>query len=190
MKADKPESERTAAARLTIAMGYVVTRDMIRHWKKNGYCLTDLAKLKRSIRNQERLPRASDTVVDDDEVVVPVDPSAEIQPGQLSIDVELGALQAKLLRATDYNEARTIRTQIAGVKDVIKTLRDQDYYVTKESQLRRGILVGQTIKSLVLKIPSELPQMIIGLDYPDAMVKCEDYAYSILAELAEAELRS
>lgn len=59
-------------------------------------------------------------------------------------------------------------------------------YVTRESQIRDGMATGEAIKALVLKIPSDLPQMIIGLDYPDAVARCEDYAYQILTSLAEA----
>jgi hypothetical protein len=33
----------------------------------------------------------------------------------------------------------------------------------------------------------DLPQMIIGLDYADAVERCEDYAYGILTSLAEAQ---
>lgn len=169
-------------------MGFVVTREMIRSWKRKGRDLMDVPKLKRDLRNQERQPKgakatAAEESDSEDVVTIPPDEPTDL----MSIDAELRSLQKKLIAAQDYDSARTIRTQIAGVKDVIKTLREQGYYVTQESQMRRGILIGQTIKSLVLKIPAELPQMVIGLEYADAVLKCEDYAYSILTELAAAE---
>jgi len=60
-------------------------------------------------------------------------------------------------------------------------------YVTKESQLRAGLAVGQLIKELVLKIPAELPQALIGLEYSEAVKRCEDYADLILATLADVQ---
>lgn len=184
--AGKPQAGSLASesARLSVALGRVVTKEEIRWWKKKGYPLDDVPKLKRKLRDQERQRKPSTESTGDESEV---DPFADAPPSGLTIEVELGALQSKLIASTDYETARTIRTQIAGVKDVIKTLRDQGFYVTQESQIRRGLAIGQAIKSLVLKIPSDLPQQIVGLDYPDAVAKCEDYAYSILTELAAAE---
>jgi hypothetical protein len=179
-------SERSIAARLTAELGIVVTRKCIQEWTKKGYPLDDTAALKRKLRNQERQRKPEAPAAEPDESLD--DEQDEAAPtASLDIDAELKTLQSKLILAGDYEEARTIRTQIAGVKDVLKALREQSYYVTQESQIRRGLAVGQAIKSLVLKIPAELPQMIIGLEYADAVAKCEDYAYSILTELAAAE---
>jgi len=60
---------------------------------------------------------------------------------------------------------------------------EEGRYVTNESQEREGLEAGQIIKQLVLKIPSDLPQILVGLDYPDAVKKCEDYAYDMLNEM-------
>lgn len=165
----------------------VVTRKCIQEWRAKGYPLDDTAALKKKLRNQERSRKSTETKPlgeGDDEV--PGDLAGDLAGG-VQIEAELKKLQVKLLKAEDYEAARTIRMQIAGVKDVLKALREQGYYVTQESQIRHGLMIGQTIKSLVLKIPAELPQMVIGLEYPEAVVKCEDYAYAILAELATAE---
>ena len=63
----------------------------------------------------------------------------------------------------------------------------QGEYVTKESQIREGLLVSQVIRAQILKIPADLPQSIIGLEYSDAVIRCEQFADHMLAELYEAE---
>lgn len=102
------------------------------------------------------------------------------------IETELIELRAKLLLAENYQAARTYRVQISGVKDVLREMRLQEYYVTKESQIDAGLSMGQAIKSLILKIPAELPQMVVGLEYAEVLEKLEDYAYSMLTGLEAA----
>lgn len=175
------QSLRSIAARLSVEFGEPVTQKSVRVWKDKGYPLDDTEELKRRLRNQERVPGiAKDKAVPDES-----EDESDASPSSLDIDGELKRLQSKLLKAQDYESARTIRMQIAGVRDVLKSLREQGYYVTKESQIRDGMTTGEAIKALVLKIPSDLPQQIIGLDYADAVSKCEDYAYGILTSLAE-----
>lgn len=66
-------------------------------------------------------------------------------------------------------------------------LVEEGRYVTKESQEREGLAAGQIIKSLILKIPADLPQILVGLEYPEAVKKCEDYAYQILTEISDSK---
>tara|TARA_R110002110_G_C13189034_1_gene694311 strand:+ start:65 stop:637 length:573 start_codon:yes stop_codon:yes gene_type:complete len=178
------ESVRAIAARLSIEMGRAVTQKAVRVWQEKGYPVNDTLALERKLRNQERSPKKT---VDDSEPDDDTSDQEKAEKAHLDIEAELRTLQRKLIEAKDYDDARTIKTQIAGVRDVLKSLREQEYYVTKESQLRRGIFIGQTIKSLVLKIPAELPQATVGLEYAENQARCEDYAYSILTQLTEAE---
>ena len=184
--AGKPQdtSNRAIAARLSIELGRIVTEKCIKVWRVKGYDLTDIPALRKAIANQERGPKKIKPAVSPDE---PEKLAEEPATDHLDVEYELKQLQRRLIQADSYEDARTIRMQIAGVRDVLKSLREQGHYVTKESQIREGMATGQTIKSLVLKIPAELPQQLVGLDYPDAVTKCEDYAYSILTALSEAE---
>ena len=177
------DSVRAIAARLSIEMGRAVTQKAVRVWQEKDYPVNDTEALERKLRNQERAPRKTDDRGADE------DDTSQEEAGKthLDIEAELRNLQRKLIDADSYDDARTIKTQIAGVRDVLKSLREQEYYVTKESQLRRGLFIGQTIKSLVLKIPAELPQATVGLEYAENQARCEDYAYSILTQLTEAE---
>lgn len=187
--AGKPsdKSLRAIAARLSVELGRFVTEKAVKVWREKGYPLNDPVELEKKLRNQERAPKktGADPVENGDETpsLAGDRPATE----HLDIDHELKQLQRKLLKAADYESARTIRMQIAGVRDVLKSLREQGHYVTKESQIREGMATGEAIKALVLKIPSDLPQMVIGLDYADAVERCEDYAYGILTSLSEAQ---
>lgn len=184
--AGKPSStsNRAIAARLTVALNRIVTEKCVKVWRANGYPLDDIPELEKRLRNQERAPKKIKPPEDPD---TPKPPGDDDTPEILNIEAELQKLQSKLILAEDYEAARTIRVQIAGVRDVLKSLREQGHYVTKESQIREGMATGQAIKSLVLKIPAELPQQLVGLDYPAAVEKCEDYAFGILTSLAESE---
>lgn len=191
--AGKPsdKSLRAIAARLTIALDRVVTEKCVKVWRSKNYPLDDPVALEKKLLNQERAPkkrRPSSKNLPPDTPPIAGDEQPE-PPATEHIDIEheLKQLQRKLLKAKYYEDARTIRMQIAGVRDVLKSLREQLYYVTKESQIRDGMATGQAIKALVLKIPSELPQMIVGLDYPDIVAKCEDYSFGILTALAESK---
>lgn len=191
--AGKPSqnSVRAIAARLTVELNRVVTQKAVKVWKQKGYQLDDPVALEKKLRNQERAPRKRKPAVEDappeNTPLAGDEPPEPPATDHLDIEHELKQLQRKLLKARDYEGARTIRMQIAGVRDVLKSLREQGHYVTKESQIREGMATGQTIKALVLKIPAELPQMLVGLDYPDAVAKCEDYSFGILTALAESE---
>ena len=54
----QPNSEAAQAARLTDKLGFEVSRKMLKCWIAKGYDLTNIASLKRSIKNQERQPKA------------------------------------------------------------------------------------------------------------------------------------
>lgn len=182
-----PNSLRALAARFSLELNRVISSKALRILRDKG-CPMEAKEIERRFLNQERAPKKTGKPAD------PVEPESaddlegdETDSSYLDIEKELKTLQKRLLAANDYENARTIRMQIAGIRDILKSLREQGYYVTKESQIRDGLATGQTIKSFVLKIPAELPQMIIGLDYADTVQVCEDYAYAILTGLAESE---
>jgi hypothetical protein len=186
----RPKSDnslRAIAARLSVELGRVVTEKAVKVWKKNGYPLDDPVELEKKLRNQERAPKKTGAGPVEDDAESP--PLEGDNPATYHLDVEheLKQLQRKLLKAQDYEAARTTRMQIAGVRDVLKSLREQGHYVTKESQIRDGMATGEAIKALVLKMPSDLPQQILGLDYADTVARCEDYAYALLTNLAEIQ---
>jgi transcriptional regulator with XRE-family HTH domain len=99
-----------------------------------------------------------------------------------------GKEKTEIGRAIQEARLRKLLAEAAAKEHALQVERGN--YVTIESQIRDGSLIGQTVKSLFLKIPAELPQIILGLDYPDAVTSCEDYVYQILADLHESGLRT
>jgi hypothetical protein len=182
----QPDSENSIAARLTQQLGREVTRQCVREWKKKGWDLTKPAQIEKRLRMQERAPKrirpAVDPAAEEAEPEDDGSPPPEIEPDL--IGPEIAKLQKKLTRAKDYEESRTITSQLAGLKHAFALHKEMGLYVTRESQERIGLRDGQFIKQLILKIPSELPQMLVGLDYPDALQKCEQYADGILSQIA------
>jgi hypothetical protein len=116
-------------------------------------------------------------------------PRADLPPldPTCSLGEAIDRIQELLLAAPDYETARTYKVQLEGLKAAFAIHREQSFYVTRASQEAAGIRAGQVIKQLILKIPAELPQMLLGLDYPEALQRCEDYAHAILNAMSSAE---
>jgi hypothetical protein len=179
------ESERKAAARLTAELGITVTRAAVRYWRSKGYPTHDAVALRHKLRNQERAPKKTADDDDESESDAPANPP---DVTAANLEAEIDRIKDLLLSAPDYESARTYKVQLDGLKQAFAIHKDQGHYVTKASQEEAGLKAGQLVKQLILKIPGELPQMLVGLDYPDALKKCEDYAHAILTELATADL--
>lgn len=180
----KPGSIASEAARLTIALKFLVTPDMIRWWRKKEYPLDDTDALLKRIKNQERGgPSKAKAHPASKAPTPPAPPASPASPIDIDIEGEMKQLQNRLINAESYDEARTIRMQIAGIRDVLKSLVEMEFYVTRESQVRDGLLISQAIRGEILKIPARLPQALVGLDYPAAVQKCEEFADHILAQL-------
>jgi hypothetical protein len=80
---------------------------------------------------------------------------------------------------------RKIDLECAKLNHQVKVMEGE--YISRESQIQAGLMAGQAIKQLILKIPAELPQALLGLDYSGALQKCEDYAHAMLTEISSAE---
>lgn len=58
----KPESQQQIADRLTVQLGFSVSRKQVRLWKTKGYPFDDIPALKHCIGNQERVGRGRSSV--------------------------------------------------------------------------------------------------------------------------------
>ena len=189
MKPDpNKETIAQAAERLTIELGRNVTSDCVREWRKKGFDLSDTDSLMAKLRNQKRMPKKikpqiDDSESDDDESNQDPQDFPDILADQ--IPDEIKKLESKLIGARDYEEARTVSTQLTGLKNAFRLHVEMGQYVTRESQEREGLHAGQVIKQMIMRIPSELPQALVGLEYPDAVKKCDEFAYSMLLEMSE-----
>ena len=172
------ETQSAAATRLSAALSRDVTRKCVRVWMANGWDLNDPEAIEAKLRMQERAPKRTNTEPPAD--LPPLDPT-------VSLAESIDRIKELLLTATDYETARTYKVQLEGLKHAFAIHREQGHYVTRASQEAAGLRAGQVIKQLVLKIPAELPQALLGLDYADALAKCEDYAHAMLTEISSAE---
>lgn len=55
-----PKSRRAIAERLSIALGFPVTEEMVTAWQEAGHPLDDVAALRRELATQQRLPEGMD----------------------------------------------------------------------------------------------------------------------------------
>lgn len=178
----KKESLAKAADRLREELQMGVTIKCVRVWRAKGWDLFDIPQLKRNLANQERKPKAIKT--DDDDAEEPEDfPDVRAE----EIPKEIAKLESQLIAAPDYETARMISTKLTGLKNAFRLHVEMGQYVTRESQEREGLQAGMVIKQLILKIPAEMPQMLVGLEYPEAVKKCEDYAHGMLMEIGGEE---
>jgi hypothetical protein len=150
--------------------------------------LNDTNALMAKLRNQKRMPKKLKPPIDDqdrDDDDSNQDPQdfPDILADQ--IPNEIKKLENKLIAARDYEEARTISTQLTGLKNAFRLHVEMGQYVTRESQEREGLHAGQVIKQMIMRIPSEIPQALVGLEYPDAVKKCDEFAHSMLLEMSE-----
>ena len=193
-KPARPESERAAAKRLSDALQLNITRACVRHLKGKRIDLQDAEKVRYALGMAERKPKPIGSATKPKPAPQPKPASQPAPPADADqarpmstaeLDAKLAELQTNLLNAVDYEQARKIRVQISGIRDLFKTQVDRSFYVERSAMEREGGEIGLLVRALFMKIPAELPQMIIGLDYSDAVEKCEDYAFQALTEVYE-----
>jgi hypothetical protein len=177
------ETQAAAAVRLGKALGIGVTRQMVRKWKAKGYPLDDPEELGRCLWNQERRPKGLKRPKDLESVPA-VRPDVE-GLDQEQVEKELRELYEKLRDAEDYEEARTRRTQIAGVKDVLKELREQGRYILREEAAKSAAVAAMASKGKWEQIEDELPPMLEGLTALQMKEKLRPFARRVIMELAE-----
>ena len=178
-----PGSERSEAARLTIALERCVSKDAVRAWRAKGWNLSDIPQLKHNLNQQLRQPKQLTGTKSPKRPASELPPA--IEPGNISAEIQ--RIEGELAACTDYETARMLRMKLTGLKDAFRLHKERGEFVTKESQIREGLLVAQVIRAEILKIPAELPQMLVGLDYPTAVARCEQFADHILTILSDAQ---
>jgi hypothetical protein len=169
----KPGSLRSEAARLTDELGIPVSVKMVRVWKEQNYPLDDLGALKKKLRNQERNPLPPESK-----------PLPDVPPGD--IDEAIEQIKLKLLRADNYEDARTYATQIKGLKDLQKLLVEQGQLVTRESQMTDAMQAAGVVRQMLLKIPNAIPPLVAGMSSTEMVGPLTDYAHDMLRELSDA----
>lgn len=183
----QPNSEAAQAARLTDKLGFEVSRKMLKCWIAKGYDLGNIASLQRSIKNQERQPpamkQAKKLAAKKKKAEGQKPPETPLNPD--IVEEELATLQKKLLAAEDYDEARTIKTKISGVREVLKELREQKNYIRITDAIEAASLAAVASKSAWESIEDELPPQLEGLSAAQMKVKLRAFAQLKARELSE-----
>lgn len=172
------ESQSATAARLSKSLGISVSRDQVRRWAKRGYDLGAPARLAHQLRMSERPPAgltAAHTAPEDGQ-------SAPMTPAAL--DLRLAELQAALLSAKDYEEARTIRVQISGIRELFRVQCDRGLYVTRTSAHADGAHAATASKAAWEGIESDLPPRLEGLSASAMAKELRAYSRQVCQELA------
>lgn len=173
---EKPEGQHAAAARLTVEMGFPVTRAMVRVWKKKGHDLHDIEKLKSQLRESERPPAGlkADKPHDD----LPSDTPDELEK-------QLGELQRDLIAAPDYETARKIKTKIGGLKELHRTQVEMGQFLPMTASMDAGARAAVASKAAWEAIEDDLPPRLEGLTAAQMKKELRDYARQKCTELSE-----
>jgi hypothetical protein len=181
------ETDKQIMHRLSAELGWEVTRSMVRHWRKKKLDLADPVKLTHQLRMlQKSRPGFTSTSRSTDKV--PTTPAADMRifsPDEISDEIH--KLENALINALDYEAARIISTKLSGLRAAAKLRAEMDLFVTRASVQKDMVLVEKTFRAVLEKMATELPQQIIGADYPSAAKRCQDYAHQILLEVSSAE---
>ena len=177
------ESYQQIADRLTDEMGWPVTKRMAQMWVKAGYNVNDHVELDRQLRNQERLPKGMPPrkSTSPDQPPPPGDGEGLSEAG---VESQLRQMYERLLSVSDYEEARTLRTQMQGIKDILKELREQGRYILKEDAGKSGAQAALSVRGELEKLEDSLPPILEGLTALQMKSKLRDYSRGIMLDLS------
>lgn len=181
----KPESQRAAAARLSDELGVPIDRESVRRLQAKGIDLNDLAAVQHAFKQMERSPLSKKSDAPDSEGLddIPFPNDGPLSPEK--INERLHELQRELLHATDYETARKVRTQIQGMKDLIKVEVERGTLMLTADAQSAGMAAGVASRGAWEKIAADLPPMLEGLTALQMVPKLRDYARGQCIELAE-----
>lgn len=181
-------SLRETASRLSEWFGVTITVGQVRHWKKKVYATDDPPKLLQQLMNQKRPPKfAVELQQKDSKSRREEQPSKPKMPqdglDQTQVEKELAVLQQKLIDAENYEEARTLRTQIAGIRDVLRELREQGRYILQEDAISAASQFAMACRKSWEVIEDEVPPMLDGLTALQMKSKLRDLAKAKISEI-------
>lgn len=86
----------------------------------------------------------------------PPPPGCEIQT--------LETLERRLLDCNDYNDARTLRAQVAGIKDVIRARVESGELIAKAKSDADAYAAGMAVRMALMTLSSTLPPHLAGMN--------------------------
>lgn len=197
----KPDSIRETAKRLAGELGFAVSKRMVEEWKKKGFPLDDREELLRRIRNQERLPRGMRTKAKPTpdptsapapakgkkakKETPPAPPTPEENLNAEQVERDLRGLYDDLKKATDYDDTRRIQTQIKGVREVLKELREAGRYILREDANVHAARAALAVRAELEKLEDSLPPLLEGRTALQMKTRIRDYSRGVTIELSK-----
>lgn len=184
------ESQRVAASRLSRELGLHIIRNQVVRLRERGIDTDDTAAVALALSNQQIAPTPLTTArpsakspppsapPTDGEQVEPLSPEALSQ--------RLTELQAELLAAPCYQSGRAVFVKIKGFEALVKVQQARGDLVDRKQVEGEAYQFGNLVKTMVLQLPARLIPMIVGLDYPEAFEKAEEWVYTFLQEVYES----
>lgn len=184
------ESQRVAAARLSRELGLHIIRNQVVRLRGRGIDTDDTAAVALALRNQQIAPTPLNTARPSAKASPPSAPPIDgdqaepLSPEALS--QRLTELQAELLAAPCYQSGRAVYVKIKGFEALVKVQQARGDLVERKQVEGEAYQFGNLVKSMILQLPARLIPMIVGLDYPEAFEKADEWVYSFLAEIHES----
>lgn len=176
-----------AAERLTRELGINVTPRQVQLWQSKGYPIHNAEALRQRLLNQERVPkglRGRIANVDTSTGTQPDGPGSLLTPEEL--DGKLAHLQDLLLAAKDYEEARTLRTKISGIRELFRVQADRGLYILKETVHGEALRLGIENRQRWESLENLLPAMLDGLTALQMQSKLRDFVRLQIREIYES----
>lgn len=182
----RPGSQQSEAARLSDELGVPIDRETVRRLKAKGIDLHDLDAVKHAFAMMERSPLSKKKKdAPDSSGIADVDLPTDGALTPDKIDARLNALQRELLHAIDYETARKVRTQIAGIKDLIKVETERGTLMATSDAQSAAMRAGAASRAAWEKLEADLPPMLEGLNALQMASKLRDYGRLKSKELSE-----
>lgn len=99
----------------------------------------------------------------------------------------LSDLETRLLACTDYGEARVLRAQVGGIRDLIRARRENGELVAKAQVEENDYRVGVALRMAILALTNELPPTLAGLDETGVAKVLERHLRTVLERIANED---
>jgi hypothetical protein len=188
-KIPRPESERTAADRLTHSLGFPVHRSTVRRLKSRGIDLTNPAAVRHALANQERSSAPSTQTNRQTPPAASSAPETANQPlTSAELDQRLADLERDLLASPDYQTGRSVRIKISGYRELVRIQRERGQLIDRSLVEAEGYQIGNIIRTHLMQLPAKLVTQLLGLEYGEAVERAEGYVHALLTEIHQAAL--
>ena len=145
---------------------YHVSVDFIRKMKADNVDLTNRQKVSRYILRQPKRPAKWTSGNPLNRNVGKVENTADEVDEDASLDDIQEALRMEMVKAVDYDKARTLKTKADALKKIKELAILDKTYIHREELNQHLIKIGNGVKSALARYRGELPQVMEGMTAP------------------------